>query len=101
VLIQQAVAMTRRGGTTVLVGVPRFDAVLTVGVLPLILTDRTIKGSYYGSSQALRDFPRFISLIESGRLDLGSMVSQRLPLDRLEDAFDAMRDGSGIRSVIV
>jgi S-(hydroxymethyl)glutathione dehydrogenase/alcohol dehydrogenase len=100
-LIQQAVAMTRRGGTTVLVGVPRFDTTLTVGVLPLILTDRTIKGSYYGSSQALRDFPRFISLIESGRLDLGSMVSQRLPLDRLEDAFDAMRAGTGIRSVIV
>jgi S-(hydroxymethyl)glutathione dehydrogenase/alcohol dehydrogenase len=100
-LIQQAVAMTRRGGTTVLVGVPRYDTVLPVPVLPLILTDRTIKGSYYGSAQALRDFPRFISLIESGRLDLGSMVSQRLPLDRLEEAFDTMRDGTGIRSVIV
>ena len=101
VLIQQALAMTRRGGTTVLVGVPRYDTTLTVGVLPLILTDRTIKGSYYGSSQALRDFPRFVALIESGRLDLGGMVSQHLPLDRLEDAFDAMRDGSGLRSVII
>jgi S-(hydroxymethyl)glutathione dehydrogenase/alcohol dehydrogenase len=99
-LMQQATAMTRRGGTTVLVGVPRFDATLAVPVFPLILADRTIKGSYYGSAQALRDFPRFIALIESGRLDLGSMVSQRLPLDRLEDAFETMRSGSAIRSVV-
>jgi S-(hydroxymethyl)glutathione dehydrogenase/alcohol dehydrogenase len=99
-LMQQAMGMTRRGGTTVLVGVPRFDAALAVPVFPLILADRTIKGSYYGSAQALRDFPRFIALIESGRLDLGSMVSQRLPLDRLEDAFDTMRTGNGIRSVV-
>ncbi|MCU1372936.1 MAG: Alcohol dehydrogenase zinc-binding domain protein [Actinomycetia bacterium] len=99
-LMQQAVGMTRRGGTTVLVGVPRYDVALAVPVLPFILTDRTIKGSYYGSAQALRDFPRFIGLIESGRLDLGSMVSQRLPLDRLEDAFESMRSGSAIRSVV-
>jgi S-(hydroxymethyl)glutathione dehydrogenase/alcohol dehydrogenase len=99
-LMQQAMGMTRRGGTTVLVGVPRFDAALAIPVFPLILADRTIKGSYYGSAQALRDFPRFIALIESGRLDLGSMVSQRLPLDRLEDAFETMRTGDAIRSVI-
>jgi S-(hydroxymethyl)glutathione dehydrogenase / alcohol dehydrogenase len=100
-LIEQALAMTRKGGETVLVGVPRYDVAVTVPVLPLILADRTIKGSYYGSAQALRDFPRFISLIESGRLDLGGMVSNRLPLDRLQEAFDDMAGGDGIRSVIV
>lgn len=99
-LIQQAMAMTRKGGETVLVGVPRFDVAVPVPVLPLILADRTIKGSYYGSAQALRDFPRFLALVEAGRLDLGSMVSQTLPLDRLQDAFDAMGSGSAIRSVV-
>jgi S-(hydroxymethyl)glutathione dehydrogenase/alcohol dehydrogenase len=99
-LVKQAVDMTRRGGTTVLVGVPRFDAVLPLPVFPMILADRTVKGSYYGSAQALRDFPRFIGLIESGRLDLGSMVSQHLPLDRLEEAFETMRTGTAIRSVV-
>ena len=43
----------------------------------------------------------FIALIEGGRLDLGSMVSHHLPLDRIEEAFVAMRGGDGIRSVIV
>jgi S-(hydroxymethyl)glutathione dehydrogenase/alcohol dehydrogenase len=100
-LMEQAVAMTRKGGTTVLVGVPSFDTTLSVAVLPLIITDRTIKGSYYGSSRALRDFPRFISLIEGGQLDLGSMVSKRFSLDQVNDAFDEMRSGTAIRSVIV
>jgi S-(hydroxymethyl)glutathione dehydrogenase/alcohol dehydrogenase len=100
-LIEQAMAMTRRGGTTIFVGVPKYDVSVGVGVLPFIFGDRTIKGSFYGSAQALRDFPRFIGLIESGRLDLGSMVSQRLPLDRLDDAFASMVSGDAIRSVIV
>jgi len=99
-LIEQALAMTRRGGETILVGVPHYEVAVSVPVMPLIITDRTIKGSYYGSSQALRDFPRFISLIENGRLDLGSMVTRHLPLDDIESAFDAMREGDGIRSVV-
>lgn len=100
-LIEQALGMTRKGGETILVGVPRYDVAVSVPVLPLILADRTIKGSYYGSSQALRDFPRFIALIETGRLDLGAMVSRHLPLDDVEQAFVAMRAGDGIRSVLV
>ncbi len=100
-LMTQALGMTRRGGTTVLVGVPKYDAALSVPVLPLITADRTIKGSYYGSSRAHRDFPRFISLVESGRLDLDSMITKRFELDDVNLAFDAMRTGEAVRSVII
>ena len=100
-LMTQALGMTRRGGTTILVGVPRYDATLSVPVLPLITQDRTIKGSYYGSSRATRDFPRFIDLIETGRLDLASMITKRFALDDVNDAFHAMRSGEAVRSVIV
>jgi S-(hydroxymethyl)glutathione dehydrogenase/alcohol dehydrogenase len=100
-LIVHALAMTRRGGTTVLVGVPHYATTVPVAVMPLIIADKTIKGSYYGSARATRDFPRFIQLIETGRLDLGSMVSRRLALDEINDAFAAMKNGDGIRSVIV
>ena len=100
-LMTQALGMTRRGGPTILVGVPRYDATLSVPVLPLITQDRTIKGSYYGSSRATRDFPRFIDLIETGRLDLASMITKRFALDDVNDAFHAMRSGEAVRSVIV
>ncbi|MCU1457019.1 MAG: Alcohol dehydrogenase zinc-binding domain protein [Actinomycetia bacterium] len=100
-LMTQALAMTRRGGTTILVGVPKYDVSLSVPVLPLITQDRTIKGSYYGSSRAHRDFPRFIDLIESGRLDLDAMITKRFGLDDVNDAFAAMRTGEAVRSVII
>ena len=100
-LIVQALGMTRKGGTTVLVGVPHYTTAVSVPIMPLIIQDKTIKGSYYGSSRTTRDFPKFISLIETGRLDLGSMVSLRLPLDQINDAFTAMKNGEVLRSVIV
>ncbi len=100
-LIVQALNMTRKGGTTVLVGVPHYTTTVAVPVMPLILQDKTIKGSYYGSSRTTRDFPRFIQLIETGRLDLGAMVSQRFSLDEVNEAFRAMAGGQVWRSVIV
>jgi S-(hydroxymethyl)glutathione dehydrogenase/alcohol dehydrogenase len=100
-LMTQAMKMTRRGGTTILVGVPNYTAELSVPALGLIISDRTIKGSYYGSSRATRDFPRFIDLIETGRLDLDAMITKRFDLEHVNDAFDAMRTGEAVRSVIV
>ena len=47
-----------------------------------------------------RDFPRFVSLAETGRLDLGTMVSRRIHLHEVNDAFRAMEKGEVIRSVI-
>ena len=55
----------------------------------------------YGSAQVRRDFPRFVRLVETGRLDLGSMVSRHIHLDEVNDAFRAMEAGEVIRSVIV
>ena len=46
------------------------------------------------------DFPRFVGLVETGRLDLGSMVSAQIGLDDVNDAFRAMQAGEVIRSVI-
>ena len=53
-----------------------------------------------GSAQVRSDFQRFVSLVETGRLDLGSMVSAQIGLDDVNDAFRAMQAGEVIRSVI-
>jgi S-(hydroxymethyl)glutathione dehydrogenase/alcohol dehydrogenase len=97
----QALQMTRRGGTTVFIGVPGFARSLELPSMQLIMEDRTVKGSYYGSARVLRDFPRFIELIESGRLDVASMVTRRYSLDAVNDAVAAMRDGEVVRGVVV
>jgi S-(hydroxymethyl)glutathione dehydrogenase/alcohol dehydrogenase len=97
----QALEMTRPGGTTVFIGVPGFANELRLPSMQLIMEDRTLKGSYYGSARVLRDFPRFIELIESGRLDVASMVTRRFALDEVNEAFAAMRDGEVVRGVVV
>ncbi len=98
--LAQAQQMLRRGGTLVCVGLPPPSASLTLAVSQFVYSGQTIKASYYGNAQVLRDFPRFISLVESGRLDLGAMVSRRFALDQVNDAFAEMVNGSAIRSVL-
>jgi S-(hydroxymethyl)glutathione dehydrogenase/alcohol dehydrogenase len=99
-LFAAAMKMTRRGGTTVIVGVPGFDESVTIKPASVVTDDRTLVGSYYGRTQSLVDLPRYVSLVEAGKLDLSGMVSRRISLDELstvlcEDAGDA------IRSVVV
>src|SRR4051795_2931809 len=89
--IDQAVTMTRRGGETVLVGVPKMDAMLNVMVFfGVILASKTIKGCWYGSSNVHQDVPKLIELYKKGDLKLDELVSRTIPLDEVNAAFDAM-----------
>ena len=96
----QAIECTRPGGTTVMVGVPRLDTDITIPPMS-VLSEKHIFGCVYGSSRVRRDFPRFISLVEQGKLDIGHMVSRTMPLDDVNEAIRAMQSGEVIRSVLV
>jgi len=98
--ILQAYQTARRGGTVVIVGMPRFDASVTFPAISLFADEKRTLGCMYGSAQVRRDFPKFIGLVETGRLDISSMVSRRIKLDEVNDAFRAMEAGEVIRSVI-
>src|SRR5207237_1454357 len=88
--VQQAYAMARRGGTAVVVGMPRMDTTVTLPGFSLFYDEKKILGCMYGSAQVRRDFPRLISLPENGRLALGAMVSRRINLDGTNDVLGAM-----------
>lgn len=98
--ITQAYAMARRGGTAVVVGMPKWDSQVTLPGFQLFFDEKKLLGCVYGSAQVRSDFQRFVSLVETGRLDLGSMVSREISLDEVNDAFRAMAAGEVIRSVI-
>ncbi len=97
----QALEMTRRGGTTVLVGVAGRSTGLPLPTMRMVMEDRTVKGSYYGSARVTRDYPRFIELIETGRVDLGGMVTKHFSLEEVNQALAAMRDGEVVRGVLM
>ena len=100
--IEQALAMTRRGGQTVLVGIPAMDVVLHVpAMVGLVLAQKTVKGCWLGSSDLRRDVPRLVDLYRQGELRLDELVSRRVDLDGVNDAFAAMEAGEVARSVVV
>lgn len=100
--IAQTIDMTRRGGQTVLVGLPGLDTMLSLpALLGVILAERTISGCWFGSSDVRRDLPRLIHLYRDGDLMLDELVSRRIDLAEVNEAFDAMAEGEVARSVIV
>jgi S-(hydroxymethyl)glutathione dehydrogenase/alcohol dehydrogenase len=98
--VLQAYQMIRKGGTAVMVGMTRAEAQITIPTFDLFFNEKTLKGCKYGSAQVRRDFQRYADLIETGRLDLDTMVSRTIALDQVNDAFTAMEKGEVIRSVI-
>ena len=98
--ILQAYDIARAGGTAVVVGMSRFDDTVTFPAMSLFSGNKALLGCLYGSARVRRDFPRFVQLVETGRLDIGSMVSRHIHLDEVNDAFRAMEAGEVIRSVI-
>jgi S-(hydroxymethyl)glutathione dehydrogenase/alcohol dehydrogenase len=98
--IKAAYDATRRGGTTVVVGVGRADDMLELSSFDLFYNEKNLRGSYYGSANIKRDFPRLVALWRAGRIDLDGMITRRLTLDDVNDAFEVMKAGEAIRQVI-
>jgi Zn-dependent alcohol dehydrogenase len=97
---QSAFQATRARGAAVLIGIPSADATVCLPALTIPRMERRVLGSIYGSSRPERDFPALIRLYQRGRLPLDRLVSARLPLEAIEDAFAMMRDGATARVVL-
>ncbi len=98
--IRQAVDTARPGGTAVLVGLPKLSSEIGIPAM-VVLEEKSVLGCVYGSARVRRDFPRLISLIEQGKLDVGAMVTRTMHLHEVNEAIRAMEAGEVIRSVLV
>ena len=88
-------------GTVVLVGVPTPEMGLEMPLLDFFSRGGALKSSWYGDCLPERDFPMLIDLHLQGRLPLERFVSERIALDGVEKAFDAMHAGEVLRSVVI
>jgi alcohol dehydrogenase len=93
--------ITRRGGTTVTAGLPHPDHRFALPQVALVGEERTVKGSYIGSCVPIRDVPRYVELYRQGRLPVDRLLSERVRLDELNEAFDRLASGRTIRQVLV
>jgi S-(hydroxymethyl)glutathione dehydrogenase/alcohol dehydrogenase len=99
--IRQAYEMTRRAGVCTIVGAGSFEDPVQFGAMQLMVDAKTLRGCVYGATDPPRDFPEMVRLHTEGRIDLEVLVSRRIKLDDVNDAFRAMDDGEVARSVIV
>lgn len=99
--LELAYEVTRRGGTTVSVGLAHPDERLSIQQARLVTEERTLKGSYVGSCVPVRDVPRFIDLFRGGRLPVDRLLDERVGLDDLNAAFDRLAEGRAVRQVLV
>ena len=68
---------------------------------PSFLREKRIQGSSMGSNRFRTDMPRYVEFYRQGRLKLDELVTRRLPLEEVNEAFGYMKEGSVARSVIV
>jgi len=100
--IEQTLQMTRRGGQSVIVGVPSFDTQLTLTpAMDLLVNEKQIRGCWYGSSNVHRDVPKLAALYQDGSLMLDELMSAQITLDQVNQAMENMGSGEIARSVIV
>ncbi|MCY4231208.1 MAG: Zn-dependent alcohol dehydrogenase [Alphaproteobacteria bacterium] len=97
---ENAFRMIRPGGTATIVGmVPVGTKIELHG--PEFLREKRIQGSTMGSNRFRVDMPRLVDFYLNGRLHLDEMISQRIELKDINEAFDDMKSGSVARSVIM
>lgn len=99
--VRQALRMTRKGGAMVMVGVIPVGTNVDLPGADMVLRGKSILGSMMGSNRFRLDMPHYVDLYLRGQLKLDEMISARLPLDRVNEALDAIRQGTAARSVLI
>ena len=100
-VLGDAYAATKRGGTTVTVGLPHPSKMLEIPAVSLVAEERTLKGSYLGSCVPTIDVPRYVELYQSGRLPVDRLLTHRLELDQINEGFDRLARGDAVRQAVV
>ena len=97
---EQAFEMLRPGGTATVIGMVPVGQKLEIDAESL-LYEKKLQGSNMGSNRFRVDMPRYVDFYLAGKLHLDEMISQRIRLEQINEALDAMKTGEIARSVIL
>jgi len=81
------------------VGVPRHDQDITIHSLKLHF-GKVLTGCEGGQTEPHEDIPKYLRLYEAGKLDLDELVTDRFPLEKVNEGLDALRSGSSGRCML-
>jgi S-(hydroxymethyl)glutathione dehydrogenase/alcohol dehydrogenase len=98
-VIAQALNCIRIGGLLIIVGMPPLVDMLTIPPFQFLM-GKTITGSMQGDIVAPVDIPRYVDLFMEGKLPIDKLITRTYKLDQINEAFEALKKGEVIRSVI-
>jgi len=97
----EALALTAKRGRVVVTNIhPAMEYSASMSLLDLTLMEKQVVGSLFGSGNPRADIPKLIGLWREGQIDLDGLVTKELTLDQVNEGYDAMREGTTIRSVM-
>jgi len=97
---EQAFQMLRPGGTATVIGMIPIGTTIEIHGVEFLFEKR-IQGSMMGSNRFRFDMPKYVDFYLSGRLNLDDLVSRRIGLEDINEAFAALESGEVARSVIM
>ena len=97
----QAYNSTRKGGTTVVVGLAPAGMEASIPMIDIVRNQKTLVGSYYGSIAPHETFSKLLDLYSSNKIEIDSLVKRRYSLDQINEAYSDLAKGLDARGVII
>ena len=99
-LMRQALECCHRGwGVSTIIGVAGAGQEIATRPFQLV-TGRVWKGTAFGGARGRTDVPKIVDWYMDGKIDIDSLITHKLPLDRINESFDLMHEGKSIRTVV-
>lgn len=95
-----AFSLLAPGGTATILGLTSPGSRISIDAQSLVEGDRRLQGAYMGGTRFLADIPVLTDHLDSGRLDVASMVTSTINLDQINEGFESMKLPTTIRTVI-
>ena len=100
-VMRQALESCHKGwGESVIIGVAAAGEEISTRPFQLV-TGRTWKGTAFGGAKGRSDVPRIVDWYMDGKINIDDLITHQFQLENINDAFDVMHAGEGIRSVVV
>ena len=98
-VMSKAFSCLRPGGRLVIAGMPAITDLLTLPAFEFLI-GKSITSTIQGDIVAPVDIPRYVDMFMEGKLPIDKLITRNYQLDQINEAFEAMKNGEVIRSVI-
>ena len=97
---RQGFSMSGPCGMTVMVGLPNFKDTITLSPIEFIMGEKTMTGSFMGTTSLKWDIPKMVDMYLGGILKLDELITARYPLEQINEAIQSVLDGKALRNII-